>query len=234
MVRLRREGEEGKTTRALQSSSDLVGSEMPCKTDGSNNRDLGVWLKTIMTEVKNGQPIGHTWHTDLLHLVSSIRKKIWAKIYKWKTYTYNSFLNGFSQKISGSTSTWQRLVSGHYPDIYAHLCQVFIVYPHRPLPVISQHGQESVAGYDFAISLTTFMLIAEKLQMGRKSLVTFLVLTHFLYMGILPRLSRYLNFWSCHKCTIEDLKIKKWLVRGRQYKSVKFVIIYCRHPLSAF
>lgn len=97
MVRLRR-GEEEKTTRALQSSSYMVGSEMPSKTDGSNNRDLGVWLKTIMIEVENGQPIGHIWHTDLLHLVSSILKKIWAKIYKWRTYTDNSFLNGFSQK----------------------------------------------------------------------------------------------------------------------------------------
>lgn len=41
MVRLRR-GEEEKTTRALQYSSYMVGSEMPSKTDGSNNRDLGV------------------------------------------------------------------------------------------------------------------------------------------------------------------------------------------------
>lgn len=59
----------------MSSSYRVEIEEMPSNRDGSNNRDFSTWFKTIMIEVKNGQLIGHTWHTDILCLASGVPKK---------------------------------------------------------------------------------------------------------------------------------------------------------------
>lgn len=193
---------------------------------------MSIWLKTIITEVKNGQPIGHIWHTDLLCLASGVLKDFELRFTNGKL-THLIHFECLCSK-SRTSQCFHIAALGQWVLLPASKGVLARLLQFSPFLAISQHVDKSLLPF-VTLLFPSHVHVNSGRAKGRQGggLVTLLVPTYSLCWCVLTRLHRHLIVWSRHQCPIEALTVNTKLVRERQWKSVKFLIIHSGSSLNA-